>query len=263
VVVVGLGHEPVAPPAAEGVPSRGDRATVAPDPTRLSRLAPPDDGQPCATFAAMSHRSAAAALAALSLLVAACGGATVTPSGPTLPPVPAVASAAAQKPASSSPAGASSSSAAVAIDPALVDLLPSTVAGLAVVRATATEEAAQASPRFADAADGFAAVEAIATNGSDLAIASIIRLRPEASPATFYADWRPGYDDAACAPAGGVSTRETQTIGGRSVDVTHCVEGATVYHVWLQGDRVLVSVLDVGRTGLGRSLIEGAKDRAP
>jgi len=221
-------------------------------------------GRPCATVAAMSRRSLLVALAALSLLVAACGGVTGTPS-PSATPAPSASAAPSLGVTSpSSPPGSSATPVAtVAIDPALVDLLPSTVGGLAVVRATATEEAALTSPRFADSADGFAAVEAIATNGSDLAIASIIRLRPEASPATFYADWRPGYDDAACAPAGGVSTRETQAIGGRSVDATHCVEGATVYHVWLQGDRVLVSVLDVGATGLGRSLIEGAKDQAP
>jgi RES domain-containing protein len=151
----------------------------------------------------------------------------------------------------------------VAIDPALVDLLPSTVAGLAVVRATATEEAAQASPRFADAADGFAAVEVIATDGSDLAIASLVRLRPDASPDTFYADWRPAYDDAACAPARGVSSRESETVGVWAVDATHCLEGATAYHVWLQGRRVLLSVIDVGTTGLGRALIEGAKDQVP
>jgi hypothetical protein len=208
----------------------------------------------------MSRRHSVAALAALSLLVAACGDVTGTPS-PSVSPASSASAApspvAAQS--SASPGSSASQVATVAIDPALVDLLPSTVGGLDVVRATATEEAAQASPRFADSADGFAAVEAIATNGSDLGIASIIRLRPEASPATFYADWRPGYDDAACAPAGGVSTRETQTIGGRSVAVTHCLEGATVYHVWLQGGRVLVSVLDVGTTGLGRSIVEGAK----
>ena len=212
----------------------------------------------------MSRRPSLVALAALSLLVAACSGAIRTPS-PSASPAPSASEAPSPVTALStvSPGSSASPVATVAIDPALVDLLPSTVGGLDVVRATATEEAAQASPRFADSADGFAAVEAIATNGSDLAIASIIRLRPEASPATFYADWRPGYDDAACAPAGGVSTRETQTIGGRSVDATHCVEGASVYHFWLQGDRVLVSVLDVGTTGLGRSLIEGAKDQAP
>jgi len=148
----------------------------------------------------------------------------------------------------------------VAIDPSLADLLPSTVAGFAVTRATATEDAARTSPRFADSADGFAAVEVYATNGSDLAIASLIRLRPDASPATFYADWRPAYDDAACAPARGVSSRESETIGARAVDATHCLEGATIYHVWLQGGRVLLSVIDVGTTGLGRSLIEGAKE---
>ena len=223
----------------------------------------------------MTHLVAAAAVL---LLVAACGGTTGSPTPPGAggpssgagdPPAASAvsstdASAGGVAPSTATSAGTSVSPVVtVAIDPSLARLLPSRVAGVDVVRATATEDAAKTSAEFADSASGFASVEAIRALDADMAIASIIRLRPGASPATFYADWRPPFDDAACRPAGGVSTRETQQIGGRTVDVTHCVQGATLYHVWLGGEQVLVSVLDVGTTGLGRSLIEGAMDPSP
>jgi hypothetical protein len=219
-----------------------------------------------------------AATAAVVFVVVACGSATGSPSAAatSIPPATATVipagSAASTAPSSAASTGvvattgsATSASPAitVTIDPGLAHLLPSTVLGVPVVEATTTEDAARSSARFADAASGFAAVEAIKSGDSDLAIVSIVRLRPDASPSTFYGEWRPSYDDAACKPAGGVSTRETQQIGGRSVDVTHCVQGATLYHVWLGGENVLVSVLDVGPSRLGRAIVEGASDPAP
>jgi hypothetical protein len=217
------------------------------------------------------------ATAALALLLAACGSSTGSPTpvanaspAASASPAPSIGAATPSTDAttgvdaSSGSAGASASPVVtVTIDRSLARLLPAAVGGVSVVPATATEEAAKTSVRFADSASGFEAVEVIKAPDADLAIASIIRLRPGGSPATFYADWRPPYDDAACRPAGGVSTRETEQIGGRTVDVTHCVQGATLYHVWLGGEQVLVSVLDVGTSGLGRALVEGATDPAP
>lgn len=210
------------------------------------------------------------AIAALALVLAACGSSTpgATPA-PSLPPAseaapspqPSITVTASLPP--SAAASAASSIGAVTIDSTLAGLLPSAIAGVEVTEAPATEDAARTSPAFAASASGFAAVQAVRTAGSDLAIASIVRLRPDADPATFYADWRPSYDEAACGPAGGVSTRETERIGGRSVDVTHCTQGVTLYHAWLGGEAVLLSVLDVGPSGLGRSLVEGATDPAP
>ncbi len=190
--------------------------------------------------------SAAPASAAPTAASAPVGSGSVSPSSGAVAP-------------SGSPGPSASPVVTVAIDPTLAALLPTTVGGVAVARATATEDAASTSPRFKDLADGFASVEAIAPSGSDIAIASIVRLRPDASAATFYTDWRSSFDAAACAPAGGVSTQETLTISGRPVDLTHCVQGASIYHVWLQGGRVLVSVLDIGTAGLGKLLVEGAK----
>jgi hypothetical protein len=212
--------------------------------------------------------------AAIVLVLAGCGSANGSPSSTAgaspaagassaVPLAPSPSASTAAVAPSGSPVAPASPVVSVTIDPGLVDLLPATVVGVDVVESTATEDAARTSPRFADQASGFAAVEAIKSVESDLTIASIIALRPGVEAATFYADWRPGYDEAACGPAGGVSTRETQRIGGRSVDVTYCLEGATLYHVWLGDGQVLVSVLDVGTTGLGRALVEGATDPAP
>jgi len=212
---------------------------------------------------------------AVSLALAACGPsavATVTPDpGTAVPSGAPLATAATATPAASPlvteapPTGLDatpfgSPAPPVQIDDALADLLPATVDGIAVERSTETESAALTSPTLGADADGFAAVQVATPDLADLAIASIVHLKASTDADAFFADWRPGFDDAVCAPAGGVSTTEVRTIGERSVDTTLCVEGARVYHVRLDGGRVLLSVLDVGTKGFGQGLIEGLGD---
>ncbi len=177
----------------------------------------------------------------------AAGSASPEPSSPASPSAPA-----------SSPAGSAATS--VAIDESLAALLPATVDGLPVTRSTDTEDAARTSPALGDQAAGFAAAQVSSADVSDLAVVSLVRLRPGVDADAFYSGWRTSFDDAACAPAGGVSGQEARTIGGRSVLATSCVEGATVYHLRLQDGSVIVSVLEVGPKGYGRSLIEGLSD---
>ncbi len=145
----------------------------------------------------------------------------------------------------------------VTIDESLAALLPDSVDGLPVERSEETENAALTSPTLGTDADGFAAVQVATADLADLAIASIVHLKGSTDPDAFYADWRPGFDDAVCAPAGGVSTTEVRTMGGRSVDTTLCTEGARVFHVRLDDGRILLSILDVGTRGFGEGLIEG------
>jgi hypothetical protein len=148
----------------------------------------------------------------------------------------------------------------VAIDDSLADLLPATVDGVPVERSAETESAALTSPTLGADADGFAAVQVATADLTDLAIASIVRLKRSTDPDAFYADWRPGFDEAVCAPAGGISTTEVRSIAGRTVDTTLCVEGARVYHARLEDGRILLSVLDVGTRGFGQGLLEGLED---
>ncbi|MCU0506138.1 MAG: hypothetical protein MUE82_10300 [Chloroflexi bacterium] len=145
----------------------------------------------------------------------------------------------------------------VVIDGSLAALLPEAVDGLPVERSTETESAALTSPTLGADADGFAAVQVATADLADLAIASIVHLKGSTDPDAFYRGWRPGFDEAVCAPAGGVSSTEVRTIADRAVDTTLCVEGARVYHVRLDDGRILMSVLDVGTRGFGEGLIEG------
>jgi hypothetical protein len=206
-------------------------ATIAPDPG----AAVPSDAPATSSTAPLATAATVAPVAASPLVTEAPPtGLDATPFGSPAPPVQ--------------------------IDDALADLLPATVDGIAVERSVETESAALTSPTLGADADGFAAVQVATPDLADLAIASIVHLKASTDADTFFADWRPGFDEAVCAPAGGVSTTEVRTIGERSVDTTLCVEGARVYHVRLDGGRVLLSVLDVGTKGFGQGLIEGLGD---
>jgi hypothetical protein len=214
-----------------------------------------------------------AVLAALA--VVACGSAGASPEGSasasTSPmaaaataapsPAPGTSSAVTEAPPTGLDASPPTSPApSVAIDDSLADLLPASVDGVPVERSAETETAALTSPSLGADADGFAAVQVATADLTDLAIASIVRLKRATDADAFYADWRPGFDEAVCAPAGGVSSAEVRTIAGRTVDTTLCLEGARVYHVRLDGGRILVSVLDVGTKGFGQGLLEGLED---
>ena len=153
-----------------------------------------------------------------------------------------------------------SSAPPVRIDDALAAIFPAAVDGHDVQRASTTEDAARSSQTLGGQADGFAAVEVSTPDVSDLAIASALRVKAGTDAAAFFADdWRPGFDEAGCAPAGGVASQAVETIGGRSVQTTVCKEEATIYHVLLEDGSVIVSVLGVGPKGYGRALIEGLK----
>ena len=210
---------------------------------------------------------AGAFAASLALALAACGSTGASPARSA----PLATSAAGAAPGTSPavtdapPTGVDASPIAspaspVAIDDSLAALLPATVDGVPVERSAETESAALTSPTLGADADGFAAVQVATADLTDLAIASIVRLKRSTDPDAFYADWRPGFDEAVCAPAGGISTTEVRSIAGRTVDTTLCVEGARVYHARLEDGRILLSVLDVGTRGFGQGLLEGLED---
>jgi hypothetical protein len=209
-----------------------------------------------------------AVLAAVAL--AACGSTGASPAGsaPLETPVTSAAGAApgtSPAVADAPPTGLDASPIAspappVAIDDSLADLLPASVDGVPVERSAETESAALTSPTLGADADGFAAVQVATADLADLAVASIVRLKGSTDADAFYAHWRPAFDEAVCAPAGGISTTEVRSIAGRTVDTTLCVEGARVYHVRLEDGRILLSVLDVGTKGFGQGLLEGLED---
>ncbi len=103
-------------------------------------------------------------------------------------------------------------------------------------------------------------VVAPGTSGSDdLATSTVVQLRPGVASDAFYEAWRRDYDEAACAPAGGVASHAQQRIGAHDVEVTVCGGGARLYHTRLPGDR-LVSITAVGDRRFGDLVMAGLRE---
>jgi hypothetical protein len=159
----------------------------------------------------------------------------------------------------SSGAGATVSPAAgsVAVDPSLLDVLPEDVDGVAIEPEPASAESISRDPALAGDVEAIAiglAVDA-ESQGANLAIASVVRLRPGVFNDGFFRNWRDSYDEAACAQAGGVVGNAEAEIDGRPVFIGSCTGGAHTYHVVARVD-VLVSVTAVGEKRLGERIVE-------
>jgi hypothetical protein len=218
------------------------------------------------------------ATAGLALTVAACQasvpvatstlGPAATPAptmdatpAPTLPaPATAAPSATPTSGASAveSPSGGTSST--VAVDATLLEHLPATVGGATLTADPATAATIATDPTLATAASAIAVALAVSPGGSsdDLAISSVVQLRPGIYTDPFFTDWRSSYDQAACAQAGGAVGTGDQQIAGRHVFVGSCGSGAFTYHVHLPGD-ILVSVTSVGPGDLGALVMAGLR----
>ncbi len=197
---------------------------------------------------------AATLLAAFA--VAACGGPSPTASPAASQRITSTQPAPTATPADTAGPGASGSAADLpSDDPSLLALLPATIEDVVV-----TEEPES----FADAVgdpDFVASVEAAAfpfvTQSSDLASGVVARLRPGVFSDAFFRDWRDSYNAGACAQAGGVVGNAEADLGGRTVHIASCAGGLLVYHAYLPGRNVLVSMFSVGERRFGEQLMSG------
>jgi hypothetical protein len=134
-----------------------------------------------------------------------------------------------------------------------MSILPTAVAGVAV-----TQEPDSFSQAIADrcfVANVDRAVFPIAVSGGDLASGVVAHLRPGVYSDAFFADWRSSYDDGACAQSSGVAATADQTLGGRTIYVTTCGGGLRVYHAYLPGAGVIVSLFSTGPNRLGEQVM--------
>ena len=198
----------------------------------------------------------AAGLLALSIaaaaVLAACAGPTVTAT-PSIAPSPAATTAA-------SPS--QTASAGILVDETLIALLPSQVAGIAVVSDPATAASIAADPNLAIAASAMAVGLAVGPGSSDqgaedLAIVSVVQLRPDVFDDDFFRSWRDSYDAAACEAAGGVQGNAQAEIAGHDTYIGTCVQGAFTYHTYLEDRNVLISITSVGTERLGEQVVAG------
>jgi hypothetical protein len=202
---------------------------------------------------------------AAAVLAVACGGSGQGSTGVSDHPAGA-GSVAGHPTGSGQPTGASSSApdsigSSLIVDPSLLAILPTSVDGVALVPAPETAARMIGDQDLKASASAIAvgmAAQPAASNGSDLVVATVVKLRPGTFTESFYDGWRAAYDEAACDPAGGVTGHDRQSIGGRAVDIATCGGGARTYHVHLDGD-ILVSVTAVGEHRFGDQLMAGLR----
>lgn len=195
---------------------------------------------------------------ALGAGVAACGptGAGASGSGVAASLVPSPT-------ASASDAGdiGDASLGPLVVDPSLLRILPAGVAGIAMQPSPQSAASMASDASLARSASALAVGVVAAAGGSrgdDLAVSSVIRLRPGVYTDTFYQHWMEAYDVAACDVAGGIASHVQQLIGSHTVEVTVCSQGARTYHTHLAGD-ILVSITAVGDRKFGDLVMAGLR----
>jgi hypothetical protein len=196
------------------------------------------------------RRLRAAAAVALLPLLAACAPAQN-------PSQPATSSPSGSVVASLPPASAAAPpSTLIAVDPALLDLLPDAVAGHPLEGSPeAAAESAGDATLAANAESLAVGIAADQPTGS-FVVASVVQLRPGVYDEEFFRDWRDSFDEGVCAQAGGVSGNAQSEVDGRTVYIGTCAGGVHTYHVYLEGPDAIVSVNSVGEARLGEDLIE-------
>ncbi|HEY5628189.1 MAG TPA: hypothetical protein VIR16_01645, partial [Candidatus Limnocylindrales bacterium] len=185
----------------------------------------------------MSGSALLAGALGAALLLGGCGA-----QDHSLVPVPipvSPAPTATLRPVLTSPAPtlAMPSGAAVALDPSLLALLPSTVGGVPLTQEPGSFGEAITDASFVASIDR--AAFPIAVSGADLASGVVAHVRPGVYSDKMFADWRSSYEEGACAQASGVVAHAEQTIGGRTTYVTTCGGGLRVYQTYLANRGVI------------------------
>lgn len=192
---------------------------------------------------------------------------------PTMAPSPtqeASASSSVTVPSATTSAGLTSPSApgesgpllpaGVSVDPGLLEVLPAAIDGVTLEPDPTTADEVARDPLLAESALSIAVALAVAPgapDSDDLAVANVIRLRPDVFDEAFYQEWRDGYNEAACEVADGVASERQEKIGGHQTHIGTCVGGAETYHTYLEDQGFLVSVTAAGERRFGELIIAG------
>ena len=207
-------------------------------------------------------RRLVAAVLLLTLTAGACGPTAVQTVTPTTPP-PAFTTTGPSPSGAASPAGPSATgvpSGLVRIDPGLLDLLPTDVAGHTFEPSPEAGAEAATDPGLAAHAEAIAVAIAADPSTDSIVVASVARLLPGAFDEEFFRDWRDSFDEGVCSRAGGVSGNAQADIAGRTVYIGTCAGGVHTYHVHLEEPNAIVSLNVVGDTTLGQQVLETLRD---
>jgi hypothetical protein len=148
----------------------------------------------------------------------------------------------------------------VTVDPGLLEVLPAQIDGVTLEPDPTTATQVASDSLLAESALSIAVALAVGPGSSgsdDVAVASIIRLRPDVFDEAFYQEWRDTYNEAACEVADGVESEDQATIGGRQAYVGTCVGGAKTYHTYLEDQGFIVSITATGARGFGELILAG------
>jgi hypothetical protein len=159
------------------------------------------------------------------------------------------------------PATASAGVSGVVVDPALLDLLPPDVDGVALRpdSETAAEIAADGTiGLFVSAIALAAAFGPIATDtAADYVVVTVARLKPGTFDEVFFRGWRDTFDAAVCEQAGGVSGHAESDISSHHTYIGTCAGGVHTYHVHLPASDVIVSMQGTGEGRYGERVVAG------
>ncbi len=200
---------------------------------------------------------AVAIAAVLVVTVAACAGPVLSPAPSATTPASSASSPGAS---TASPEPSSSAGPAIVVDEGLLDILPPQVDGIDLVSDPVTAASIASDPDLAPIASAIAvalAIEPGASVGDDLAVVSVVQLRPGSYDDTWFRSWRDTYDEAACEPAGGAVGNAQARIAGHDTFIGTCAQGAFTYHVHLEDPDRLVSITSVGEQRLGEQVVAG------
>jgi hypothetical protein len=181
-----------------------------------------------------------------------------TPSGSPFPAATATAAATATPSvgAASSPDDApdgSGSQGSVVRDDSLLTVLVPDLDGNAVTAEEASFGEAASDPAFSEHVAR--AAFAVVSSPNDLASGVVAELKPGLLDDAFFTDWRETYDEGACSQAGGVATNAETKLGGRTVWITTCGGGLSVYHAEIPERNLVVSLFSLGEGRYGERLM--------
>jgi hypothetical protein len=148
--------------------------------------------------------------------------------------------------------------AGVTVDPGLLEVFPAQIDGVTLEPDPTTGAEVASDPFLAESALSIAVALAVGPGGSDaedLAVANVIRLRPDVFDEAFYQEWRDTYNEAACEVAGGVESELQTQIAGRATYVGSCAGGALTYHTYLIDQGFLVSITATGERRFGELIL--------
>jgi hypothetical protein len=149
----------------------------------------------------------------------------------------------------------------VAWDPALLEILPASVAGLPLNPEPDAFATSASDPNLVrDASSGVVAIVADGAT-SDYAVTFVYELRPGVYDDAWARAWRDSFDSVVCDQAGGVTGHAQAVIGGHPTDIGSCAGGILTYQVHLTSDGTdrIVAIQSNGDQRFGEQVVAGLR----